>query len=98
MTVHETKIQLVNQSRNKSLHEHIELMSTSNKSISTIDSNKFCIDQFKENILKDIANINNSLVVLTKRIKTLENTFVIKDFAGKLNKHYEQSRCYKRNL
>lgn len=55
--------------------------------------------EYVETIVRDCLNkimhVSELTTNLTLRIKNIEKEFVIKDLAGKLNKHYEQSRCCK---
>lgn len=78
---------------NQSDDQNSEILSK----LSEYDSCIITLDDCKDEILRKIANINNLIIKLTEKINNLERNIYVKDLAGKLNRHYEQSRCCKRN-
>lgn len=54
------------------------------------------VDKFKIEILEQVLSISKLIQSLSNRIKKLEESAILRELAGNLNKHYEQSRCSKR--
>lgn len=62
----------------------------SSASLSSSSYDKECENQSK--IIKELVNLNKLIENLAQRINKVEKIVNISDIAGKLNRHYEQSR------
>lgn len=73
--------------------DNAEISTTYSKYESVNNRDDIC----KVDIWIKLSGINNLINKLENRLKSLEKGIQVKEFANKLNKHYEQSRCCKRN-
>lgn len=52
-------------------------------------------EKLQHNIYMQIEQLNKLISILNERVRNLERNIALKEIAGKLSKHYEQSRCHK---
>lgn len=87
-----TEIMSAKKTQNDHVKEHHnENITSSSESVTVLykDSN---IIEFKKDLLKRIAKLNQIIDILNGKIKKLERSAEIKEFVRNINQHYEQTR------
>lgn len=91
--VHTNKTSVVTESNVR--EERVEITNT----IKAIESDKNITDEqikkLEVNVCMQIEKLNKLISILNEKVTNLEKNIKLKEIAGKLNKHYEQSRRHK---